>query len=162
MIRPATPDDVDAIVALIRGLADYEKLSHLVEITPARLRAHLFAQRPFAEALVACADGGRVVGFALFFPTYSTFLGKPGIWLEDLYVDPAERGRGHGKALIAAVAALAVDRGCGRFEWSALDWNAPAIGFYTALGAVPLDDWTSFRLAGDALAALARSAGVQE
>ncbi len=155
MIRPATPDDVDAIVGLIRGLADYEHLTHLVEITPARLRAHRFAQRPLAEALVACADGGRVVGFALFFPTYSTFLGKPGIWLEDLYVDPAERGRGHGKALIATIAALAVERGCGRFEWSALDWNAPAIGFYRALGASGLDDWTVQSLEGDALRSLA-------
>ena len=157
MLRPATPDDAEALVALIRGLAEYERLTQLCEVTPARLRAHLFAARPAAEALVACDDATRaVVGFALFFPTFSTFLGRPGLWLEDLYVAPDHRGRGHGSALIRAVAALAVERGCGRLEWSVLDWNAPAIGFYRKLGASMLDDWRICRLTGDALTTAAR------
>jgi len=153
VIRPATPDDTEAIVALIRGLAEYEHLEHLVTLDARQLREHLFGPRPYAEVLLA-EDAGEVVGFALFFHNYSTFLGRPGIYLEDLYVQPEYRGRGHGKALMAAVARRAVERGCGRLEWAVLDWNEPSIAFYRALGAAPLDEWTTFRLTGEALAAL--------
>ena len=160
-IAPATTDDVPLILALIRELADYEKLSDQVSATEAALRESLFGERPgerpAAEVLVARA-GGEPAGFALFFPNYSTFLAKPGIYLEDLFVRPAFRGLGIGKALLASVAARAVERGCGRFEWSVLDWNEPAIGFYRRLGARPLADWTMFRITGAELAALASSA----
>ena len=160
-IRPATADDVPLILSLIRELADYEKLSDQVSATEAALRETLFSERPgarpAAEVLVAHNDG-EPAGFALFFPNYSTFLAKPGIYLEDLFVRPAFRGLGIGKALLASVAKLAVERDCGRFEWSVLDWNEPAIGFYRRLGARPLDDWTQFRLSGAELAALAASA----
>lgn len=156
-IAPATANDVPLILALIRELADYEKLSDQVSATEAALRASLFGERPAAEVLVA-RSGGEPAGFALFFPNYSTFLAKPGIYLEDLFVRPAFRGQGIGKALLASVAALAVARGCGRFEWSVLDWNEPAIGFYRRLGARPLDDWTMFRITGAELAALAADA----
>jgi GNAT superfamily N-acetyltransferase len=158
MIRPATPADVPAIAALIRALAEYEKLAHEVVLDEADLHAHLFGPRPAAEVLVAEADG-RAVGFALFFPTYSTFLGKPGIYLEDLFVVPECRGRGLGKGLLVALAKLAADRGCGRLEWAVLDWNEPSIRFYQSLGAVPKDEWVLYRLAGDALHALAATAG---
>jgi GNAT superfamily N-acetyltransferase len=154
MIRAAQADDSRSIVELIRALADYERLAHLVVVEEARLREHLFGRRPFAEVLLA-EDAGEIVGFALFFPNYSTFLGLPGIYLEDIFVRPEYRGRGHGKALLAAVARRAVERGCGRLEWSVLDWNEPSIGFYRALGAVSLDEWTTFRLTGDALSTLA-------
>ncbi|HEY1378476.1 MAG TPA: GNAT family N-acetyltransferase [Gemmataceae bacterium] len=154
MIRPATAADVPAVARLIRGLAEYERLSHAVDLDEARLRDHLFGPRPFAEVLLA-EDDGEVVGFALFFPSYSTFLARPGLFLEDLFVVPERRGAGHGKALLAAVARRAVEQGCGRLEWSVLDWNEPAIGFYRRLGAAPLDDWTGFRLTGDALRAVA-------
>jgi len=154
MIRPATPDDVPLIGQLIRELAEYEKLADKVVFTEALLRQQLFGPRPFAEVLLA-EDGGRAVGFALYFHNYSTFLAKPGIYLEDLFVEPAYRGRGHGKALFAALARLAVERGCGRLEWAVLDWNEPSIGFYKALGAKAMDDWTVYRLAGDALKELA-------
>ena len=153
MIRPATPDDTAAIVALIRALADYERLAHAVDLDDGRLREHLFGPRPFAEVLMA-EDAGQVVGFALFFHSYSTFLGRPGLYLEDIFVRPDHRGRGHGKALLVAIARLAVERGCGRVEWSVLNWNEPSIAFYQSLGAVPLDDWTTYRLSGEALAAL--------
>lgn len=156
-IAPATAHDVPLILALIRELADYEQLSDQVSATEAALRASLFGERPAAEVLVA-RSGGEPAGFALFFPNYSTFLAKPGIYLEDLFVRTAFRGQGIGKALLASVAALAVARGCGRFEWSVLDWNDPAIGFYRRLGARPLDDWTMFRIAGAELAALAAGA----
>ncbi|WP_341918364.1 GNAT family N-acetyltransferase [Hydrocarboniphaga effusa] len=156
-IAPATAHDVPLILALIRELADYEQLSDQVSATEAALRASLFGERPAAEVLVA-RSGGEPAGFALFFPNYSTFLAKPGIYLEDLFVRPAFRGQGIGKALLASVAALAVARGCGRFEWSVLDWNDPAIGFYRRLGARPLDDWTMFRITGAELAALAAGA----
>ncbi|MFO0966500.1 MAG: GNAT family N-acetyltransferase [Gemmataceae bacterium] len=154
MIRAATPADVPAIARLIRGLADYEKLSHAVTLEEARLHEHLFGPRPFAEVLLA-EDTGRVVGFALFFHNYSTFLAQPGIYLEDLFVFPEERGKGHGKALLVALARLAVARGCGRLDWLVLDWNEPAIGFYRRLGAEPMDEWTTFRLTGAPLEALA-------
>jgi GNAT superfamily N-acetyltransferase len=155
MIRTATSADVPAIARLIRGLAEYEKLAHLVALDEERLRQHLFGPRPFAEVLLAEEDG-RVVGFALFFHNYSTFLGEPGIYLEDLFVEPGYRGRGHGKALLLALARLALERGCGRLDWVVLDWNEPAIQFYRSLGAEPLDDWTGYRLAGSALAKLAK------
>ncbi len=152
MIRPATAADAAAIARLIRALAEYEHLSHAVTMDEERLREHLFGPRPFAETLLA-EDGGQVVGYALFFPTYSTFRGRPGLYLEDLFVEPAHRGKGHGKALLAAVARLAVERGCGRLEWSVLNWNEPAIRFYRSVGAAPVDGWTAYRLAGEALRA---------
>src|SRR5262249_33673341 len=150
MIRPATPDDVPAIARLIRALAEYERLAHAVELDEGRLREHLFGPRPCAEVLLA-EEAGAVVGFALFFTNFSTFLGRPGLSLEDRSVEPEPRGRGHGKALLAALARAAVARGCGRLEWSVLNWNEPAIGFYRSLGAVPMDEWTVYRLTGDAL-----------
>ncbi len=146
----ATAADVPVILQMIRGLADYENLSHMVEATEDKLRETLFGDRPGAEVLLAYLDG-RCEGFALFFPNYSTFLAKPGIYLEDLYVNPEARGKGLGLALLREIARLAVERGCGRVEWSVLDWNAPSIGFYKKLGAVPMDEWTIFRLTGDAL-----------
>jgi GNAT superfamily N-acetyltransferase len=154
MIRPATSADTPTIARLIRALAEYEQLSHRVTLDESRLHEHLFGPRPFAEVLLA-EDGGAVVGFALFFHDFSTFMGQPGLYLEDLFVEPAHRGQGHGKALLRALARLAVERGCGRVNWSVLDWNEPAIRFYRALGAVPMDEWTVYRLAGDALAAAA-------
>ena len=153
MIRSALPGDTPAIFDLIRRLAEYERLLDACVLTPERLREHLFGPRPFAEALVAEEPEG-VVGFSLFFHNYSTFVGRPGLYLEDLFVLPEHRGRGHGKALLREVARLAVERGCGRLEWSVLDWNEPSIGFYRSLGAVPLEDWTVFRLTGEALAEL--------
>jgi GNAT superfamily N-acetyltransferase len=158
MIRPATEADVPAIDKLIRDLAEYERLSHAVALDEARLREHLFGPRPFAEVLLV-EDTGKIVGFALFFHNFSTFLAKPGIYLEDLFVEPDQRGKGYGKALLQAIAKLAVKRGCGRLEWSVLDWNEPSIHFYQSLGAKPLDDWTSYRLIGDALAKLAGEGG---
>jgi len=154
MIRPATPADVPEIVSLIRALAVYEKLPHEVELDDAALAEHLFGPRPYAECLMA-EDAGAVVGFALFFHNYSTFGGKPGIYLEDLFVIPEARGRGHGKALFVELAKLATARNCGRLEWAVLDWNEPAIGFYKSLGAVAKDEWTTYRLNGDALTELA-------
>jgi GNAT superfamily N-acetyltransferase len=154
VIRPAVPADVPTIANLIRALAEYEKLAHEVVLDEARLRDHLFGPRPYCECLIAEA-AGAAVGFALFFHNYSTFLGQPGIYLEDLFVLPAARGRGHGKALLIALAKLAVERGCGRLEWAVLDWNEPAIGFYKSLGAVPMDEWTVNRVTGDALKRLA-------
>ncbi|MFO0852743.1 MAG: GNAT family N-acetyltransferase [Gemmataceae bacterium] len=156
MIRPATPADVPTIARLIGALAEYEKLAHEVVLDEGRLRDHLFGPRPYCECLVA-EDAGMAVGFALFFHNYSTFLGKPGIYLEDLFVLPDARGNGHGKALLTALAKLAVERDCGRLEWAVLDWNEPAIGFYKSLGAVPMDEWTVNRVTGDALQKLARS-----
>ena len=156
MIRSATPEDTKIIAQLIRALADYEKLSHVVQLHENRLREHLFGPRPYAEVLLA-EEAGEVVGFALFFHNYSTFLGTPGIYLEDLFVRPESRRHGHGKALLAALARLAIDRGCSRLEWAVLDWNTPAMDFYRSLGAVPMDDWTTYRLTGEALAATGRS-----
>jgi GNAT superfamily N-acetyltransferase len=153
VIRFATADDLPTIVALIRGLAEYERLADAVVLEEATLRDYLFGPRPYAEVLLA-EEAGEVVGFALFFHNYSTFRGRPGLYLEDIFVRPEHRRRGHGKALLAALARLAVDRGCGRLEWSVLDWNEPSIGFYRALGAVPMAEWTVYRLTGDSLAAL--------
>lgn len=153
-IRAAARDDVPVILALIRALAEYEKLSDQVVATEAAIATSLFGERPYAEALIACADG-RDVGLALFFHNYSTFLGRPGIYLEDLFVMPEARGRGIGRALLARVAQIAVARDCGRLEWAVLDWNQPAIDFYRHLGARPLDEWIVNRLAGESLRALA-------
>jgi GNAT superfamily N-acetyltransferase len=153
-LRPATVDDVPQVLAFIRALADYEHLLHEVVATADGLRGALFGPRPFAEVVLA-EDGGVPVGFALFFHTFSTFLGRPGIYLEDLFVVPEARGRGVGRLLLAHLARVAVERGCGRVEWAVLDWNAPAIRFYDSLGARPNDDWTIYRLTGEPLAALA-------
>jgi GNAT superfamily N-acetyltransferase len=157
MIRLATPTDIPAIVHLIRALADYEKLSHQVVVHEAQLREHLFGPKPYAEVLLA-EDGGQVVGYALFFHTYSTFLGRPSLYLEDLFVLPEQRGRGHGKALLAQLARLAVERGCGRFEWMVLDWNTPAIQFYESLGAALNPEWKLCRMTGEALQRFAATA----
>ena len=153
-IRAATRGDVPEILRLIGALAEYEKLSDMLVGTEAMLADALFGARPAAECLIA-ERGGRAVGFALFFTTFSTFLCKPGLYLEDLFVEPGERGHGIGKGLLKSLAALAVERGCGRFEWRVLDWNEPSIAFYRSLGAVAMDEWTVYRLVGDALAALA-------
>ena len=152
-IQPARPQDVAHIFALIRGLAEYEKLSHLVTGTEAQLHDELFGARPVIECALAWEDGGAV-GFALYFYNFSTFLARRGLYLEDLFVIPAARGRGHGKALMLYLAQVAVRRGCGRFEWSVLDWNQPSIDFYKSLGADVLPDWRICRLTGDALARL--------
>ncbi len=155
-IRPATPADLPAVVGLIRELAVFEKLEHLVVVTPESLRPHLFGPRPAAEAVVAEADGA-VVAFALFFTNFSTFLGQPGLYLEDLYVQPAYRGTGLGRALLQHLGGLAVERGCGRFEWSVLDWNEHAIRFYQSMGATVMPDWRICRITGNTLKSFARS-----
>ncbi len=154
-LRPARPEDLPAIVGLITELAQFEKLEHLVVVTPESLRPHLFGPRPAAEAVVG-EVGGQVVAFALFFTNFSTFLGRPGLYLEDLYVQPAHRGTGLGKTLLQHLAALAVERGCGRFEWSVLDWNQRAIDFYEAMGATVMPEWRICRVTGEKLAALGR------
>ena len=154
VLRPARPGDVPAILGLVRALAEYERLAHEVEADGAALAATLFGERPAAEVVIAEVDGATA-GFALFFHNYSTFLARPGLYLEDLFVQPRFRGMGIGRRLMAHLARLALDRGCGRFEWSVLDWNAPAIGFYRRLGAVGMDGWTIQRLTGDALQRLA-------
>jgi len=156
-IRPAVADDCDLIADLIRELAVYERLEGQAKATPADLRRHLFGPRPFAEVLIAEVDG-RPVGFALYFPTFSTFRGSPGLYLEDLFVRLAYRGRGIGKGLLARLAATVRERGFGRLEWAVLNWNEPSIGFYRSLGAVPMDDWTVYRLADEPLVALAEKA----
>ncbi|MDV3458002.1 GNAT family N-acetyltransferase [Sphingomonas sp. HF-S4] len=153
-IRPATAADVPLILRLVRELAEFEREPDAVEATEPMLEAALFGERPAAEAVIA-ELGGEAVGFALFFQNFSTWTGKPGIYLEDLYVTPAARGAGVGTALLRHLAGLALDRGCGRFEWSVLDWNEPAIQFYRAMGAVGMDEWRVQRVAGDALARLA-------
>lgn len=150
--------DVPLILDGIRGLADYERLAHEVVATEDQLRHTLFGPRPAAEVLLAFLDEVPA-GFALFFHNYSTFLARPGIYLEDLFVHPEHRGRGIGRGLLAELARLAVKRECGRLEWSVLDWNESAIGFYRSLGAVAMDEWTVFRMTGAPLAALARQAG---
>jgi GNAT superfamily N-acetyltransferase len=171
-LRPAQPRDTVAICGLIAELAAFEKLSHLVRVTPEALHPHLFGERPVVEALVAEVGaevdsevgaevgaklGATVVGFALFFVNFSTFLAKPGLYLEDLYVQPAHRGSGIGKALLQRLGALAVERGYGRFEWSVLDWNENAIRFYEAMGATVMPDWRICRVTGEALTALGRA-----
>ena len=153
-VRPARIDDCSKILALVRELAEYEKLLHAVMATEDDFRQHLFGPHPAAEAVVA-VEGETAVGFALYFTTFSTFVGKPGIYLEDLYVREDRRGQGIGGELFRHVAKLAVGRKCGRLEWSVLKWNDPAIRFYEAQGAKPLDDWTMYRLSGDALLAAA-------
>jgi GNAT superfamily N-acetyltransferase len=153
-IRSATERDVALILELIRGLAEYERLAQEVTATEATLRHSLFGPSPGAEVVIADADG-QPVGFALFFHNFSTFVGKRGIYLEDLFVKPAWRGKGVGRRLLVRLAQLAVERNCGRLEWAVLDWNEPAIRFYRGLGAQPMDDWTVFRLAGDTLYQLA-------
>jgi len=153
-IAPATESDVPAILEMIRELAEYEKLSHMVTATAEQLRETLFGARPAAEVLLARWNG-QWAGFALFFPNYSTFLAQPGIYLEDLYVKPHARGKGLGLALLGELTGVAVARGCARVEWAVLDWNEPSIGFYKKLGATPMDEWTTYRLAGGALRRLA-------
>lgn len=153
-IRPATPDDSAAIFQLIQALAEYEKLSHQVTGTVDELKSHLFSDHPYIHAIVAVVDGA-IAGFALFFYNYSTFLTKPGIYLEDLFVLPKYRRLGLGTALLTHLAQRAVAEGCGRLEWSVLDWNAPAISFYERMGADVLPDWRICRVTGDSLAALA-------
>lgn len=153
-IRPATVDDVPLIRRLIAELAEYERLAHAAVATDDDLRAQLFGAHPAAEVLIGEVDGVPA-GFALFFHNFSTFLGKRGLYLEDLFVRPSARGVGLGKHLMAALARIAVQRDCGRFEWSVLDWNAPAIGFYRRIGATGMDEWTVQRLEGEALHALA-------
>ena len=152
-LRGAELRDIGAIVQLIRDLAEFEQLSHLLQVTPEKLRPQLFGEKAVVESLVAEA-GGEVVGFALFFTNFSTFLAQPGLYLEDLFVTPAQRGRGIGAALLTRLARLAVERGYGRFEWSVLDWNQDAIGFYQRLGATVMPDWRICRITGDALQAL--------
>ena len=157
-IRPATPADVPQILQFVRDLAEYEREPDAVLATEADLHAGLFGPDPLVEALIAEIDGCPV-GFAIFYRTFSTWTGKPGFWLDDLYVRPEARGSGAGKALLMRIATLAVERGYARFDWWVLDWNAPAIGFYTSLGAQPMDEWTVYRLEG---AALRRVGGHQD
>jgi GNAT superfamily N-acetyltransferase len=149
-IEPATERDIGTILGFIKKLADYEKLSHQVAATEELLGTTLFGERRVAEDLIAYLQN-EAAGFALFFHNFSTFLGRPGIYLEDLFVEPAHRGKGIGKALLVEIAKIARERNCGRLEWAVLDWNKPAIDFYRGLGAVPLDDWTLFRVTGEAL-----------
>src|SRR5215475_12016856 len=150
-IRRAVAADAGLILSLIRELADYERMLDQVTATEAGIRATLFGARPAAECVIAEQDG-KPAGFALYFHNYSTFLGKPGLYLEDLYVKPELRGKGIGRKLLAYLARLALERGCGRFEWAVLDWNEPAIGFYTRIGAKLMDEWTICRVEGEALA----------
>lgn len=155
-LRPATEADLGTIIELIHALAEYEREPDAVRLVRDELRLHLFGPRPYAEVVLAETGEGASAGFALFFHNFSTWEGKPGIYLEDLFVRPEFRGQGYGKALLAELARLAVERGCARLEWAVLDWNEPSIQFYRALGAVPMDEWTTYRLAGDALTTLAR------
>jgi GNAT superfamily N-acetyltransferase len=150
-IRPASATDIPLIAQFIRDLAEYERLAHEVRFDEAVLEAKLFGTRPYAEVLIGEIDGSPQ-GFALFFHNFSTFEGKPGVYLEDLFVRPEARGAGLGKALLKKLAAIAVERDCARLEWSVLDWNEPAIQFYKALGAKPMDEWTIYRVDGTALA----------
>ncbi len=154
-VRSAVPEDLDVIIGFIRALAAYERLADAVRLDRDVLGAHLFGATPKAEVVIAERDGAAI-GFALFFHNFSTFEGRPGIYLEDLFVAPEARGSGAGKALLRHLAQLARDRGCARLEWSVLDWNEPAISFYRSLGAASMDDWTVNRLSGHALAALAQ------
>jgi GNAT superfamily N-acetyltransferase len=154
-IRSAAPADVPLIASLIRELARYERLEDQAVLEERALRRHLFGKRPYAEVLLSC-EQKTATGFALFFHTFSTFLAKPSLYLEDLFVRPEHRGKGHGRALMVKLAQLVVRRGCGRFEWAVLDWNAPSIAFYRSIGAIPMDDWTVFRLTGSRLEALAK------
>jgi len=154
LIAPASDSDVPIILSFVRKLAEYEKLSHLVVATEEQVHEHVFGPNPVAEVLLAYWDE-EPVGFALYFRNFSTFLGQVGIYLEDLFVEPTHRGKGIGKALLTRLAKIAVERGYGRLQWEVLDWNTPSIEFYRGLGAVPLEEWTGYRLTGDALARLA-------
>jgi GNAT superfamily N-acetyltransferase len=154
LLHSARPEDTPLIVDLIRDLAEFERLADQVCVDPALLEQHLFGPRPYAECVIAWS-GAEAAGFALYFHNYSTFVGRPGLYLEDLFVRPAYRGHGYGEALLRHLARTALDRGCGRLEWSVLDWNQRAIDFYRKLGAEPMDEWTVFRVSGDALAQLA-------
>ena len=154
-IDPARPQDAGLIVALVHELAEYERLLDQVVLTEQDIHRDLFGPRPHAEAVIA-REGDEPVGFALWFHNYSTFAGRPGLYLEDLFVRPACRGRGYGEALLRYLARVALERGCARFEWSVLDWNSPSINFYKSLGAIAMDEWTGFRLTGEALQRLAR------
>jgi len=155
-IRPARVKDVPIILQLIRDLATYERAPDEVIATAEQLVEVLFGERPVAEVLLAF-EGETPVGFAVYFYNFSTWLGRPGLYLEDLFVKPDERGKGYGRALLVELAKIARDRGCGRMEWAVLDWNEPAIKFYRALGAQPMHEWTVFRLTGDEIASLANS-----
>jgi GNAT superfamily N-acetyltransferase len=155
MLRPAVPSDLDTIIELIHALAEYEREPEAVRLDRATLERHLFGPRPYAEVLLAETETGASAGFALFFHNFSTWEGKPGIYLEDLFVRPEYRGHGYGKALLVELARLAVDRGCARLEWSVLDWNEPSIAFYQALGAKAMEEWTVYRVTGEALRDLA-------
>jgi GNAT superfamily N-acetyltransferase len=159
LVRPAQPADVPVLLALVRELAEYEREPDAVEATADMLEAALFGPAPVASCSVALGPDGEVAGFALWYVTFSTWKGLPGMWLEDLFVRPGARGSGLGKALLQELARTCVDRGYARFEWWVLDWNAPAIGFYRSLGAVPQDEWTTFRVDGAALRALAQGDG---
>ena len=150
VIRPAEPRDTEAIVGLIAQLAEFEKLAHLAQATPETLGAHLFGEKPAAEAMVA-EQSGTVVAFALFFTNFSTFLAKPGLYLEDLFVEPAHRGKGIGKAMLTRLARLAAERDYGRFDWCVLDWNESAIAFYKHMGATVMPDWRLCRITGEKL-----------
>jgi GNAT superfamily N-acetyltransferase len=156
-IRPARVEDVSLILELIRDLATYERAPDEVSATEEQLVDVLFGERPAAEVLLAF-EGKSPVGFAVFFHNFSTWLGRPGIYLEDLFVKPEKRGKGYGRALLVELAKIARERGCGRMEWAVLDWNEPAIKFYRALGATPMDEWTVFRLTRDGIARLANAA----
>lgn len=156
LIRPARPADAALVLAFVRELAEYEHLSHAVSATEQTLRDSLFGSTPGAEVLLAF-ERDAPIGFAVFFHNFSTFLGRPGIYLEDLFVSPEYRGRGYGKALLARLAGLAIERNCGRVEWAVLDWNTPSIDFYKSIGAVMMTDWRIFRLKGEPLEKLARS-----
>jgi len=156
-IRAVREQDVDLVLEFIRELAEYERLAHEMTATRADIHAALFGRRPYAEAVIGCIDG-QPCGFALFFHNFSTFLGRPGLYLEDLYVRPAARGRGLGRRMLAWLARLALERGCGRFEWAVLDWNEPALKVYRGLGARAADEWTIQRLTGEALVQLAAKA----
>jgi len=155
-LRPATIEDVPLILQFIRELAEYERMLDDVVTTEDMLGESLFGHRPAAEVIL-CFEGEKAAGFALFFHNFSTFRGRPGIYLEDLFVRPAYRGKGYGKMLLQALARLCVERNCARLEWSVLDWNTPSIEFYKSLGAVTMDEWTVFRLTGDRLEAMGRS-----
>src|SRR6058998_1492567 len=160
-IRSASVEDVPIILQLIRDLATYERAPHEVTATEEQLIDVLFGQRPSAEVLLAF-EGKSPVGFAVFFHNFSTWLGRPGLYLEDLFVKPEKRGEGYGRALLVELAKVARDRGCGRMEWAVLDWNEPAIKFYRTLGAKPMDEWTVFRLTRDEIARLANSEQVEQ
>ncbi len=159
-IRPATPDDCALIAELVHELADYERLADQAQATADDFRRHLFGEHSSAEAAIVEVNA-HPVGFALWFTTFSTFLGRAGLYLEDIYVRPPYRGRGIGKGLLAMLAQLAIDRGCGRLEWSVLNWNTPAIGFYEAMGARPVGEWTVYRLTGEPLRLLAEAGSLE-